>query len=107
MTKIITICITTLVLFYQTAFAMDLQVAKNQGLVGETATGYLAAVKAPSREVQTLIDDINRKRRAHYLKIAKKNNTPLPTVEAMAGTKAIKKSKPSHYVKPGTKWLKK
>ena len=91
MNKIITICITILVLFCQTAFAMDLKVAKNQGLVGETATGYLAAVKTPSPEVQALLNDINGKRKAHYLKIAKKNNTPLATVESMAGTKAMEK----------------
>ncbi|MDH3346964.1 MAG: YdbL family protein [Desulfobulbaceae bacterium] len=107
MTKIITICITSLLLFCHTAFAMDLQVAKNQGLVGETTTGYLAAVKAPSAEVQALIKDINGKRKAHYLKIAQKNNTPLATIESMAGTTAMKKSKPGHYIKQGGKWQKK
>ena len=107
MIKIIITCITTLLLFGQIAFAMDLQVAKDQGLVGETASGYLAAVTIPSPDVKALVNDINDRRKAHYQKIAKKNNTPLAMVEAMAGTKAIEKSKPGHHVKPGTEWQKK
>jgi len=107
MKKIISICITILLLSWLPAFAMELQDAKDQGLVGETTTGYLEAVKAPTPEVKALIGDINGKRKAHYQGIAAKNNTPLATVESMAGDKAIEKSKAGHYVKQGGEWRKK
>ena len=45
------------------AFALDLGDAKARGLVGETAAGYLGAVK-PSAEVNTLVKDINAQRKA-------------------------------------------
>ena len=68
-----------------TAVAMDLQSAKDQGLVGETPSGYLEAVKTPDAEVKQLIESINAKRKLHYQKIADSNNTTLVTVEKLAG----------------------
>ncbi|MDH4317398.1 MAG: YdbL family protein [Desulfobulbaceae bacterium] len=107
MKKIISICITILLLSWLPAFAMELQDAKDQGLVGETTTGYLEAVNTPTSEVRALIEEINRKRKDQYQKIAEKNRTPLATVESMAGDKAIEKSKAGHYVKQGGEWRKK
>ena len=88
------------------AFALDLGAAKSQGLVGETATGYLAAVK-PSGEVTALIDDINGKRKAHYEKIATKNKISLEAVEVRAGQKAIGKTPAGQYINTGGGWQKK
>ncbi len=87
------------------ALAIDLQSAKNQKLVGETPSGYLAAVKSPSSEVQQLIKDINGKRKSKYQSIARKNGTTLDTVQQLAGKKAIDKSKKKgHCVKLGGEW---
>jgi len=87
--------------------AIDLGAAKSQGLVGETPSGYLAAVGAASGEVNQLINQINGKRRAEYNNIAKKNGISLNSVEALAGKKAIDKSRPGEYVQVGGKWRKK
>ena len=99
---------TTLILAAaQPAFAIDLQAAKDQGLVGETPSGYLEAVKQPTAEVKALINDINAKRKARFKEIAASNNTSLEAVEQLAGKKAIEKSRPGSYVKIGGAWQQK
>ena len=71
-------------LFAIPASALDLSQAKAQGLVKETASGYLVAAK-PSAEVNNLVNTINSGRKAEYQRIANKNGTPLSTVEQLAG----------------------
>lgn len=88
------------------AFAIDLGSAKAQGLVGETSSGYIAAIKA-SGEVNTLVNDINGQRKAHYQKIAKKNGISLQAVEVRAGQKAIGKTPGGQYINSGSGWQKK
>ena len=88
------------------ASALTLGQAKAQGLVGETPSGYLAAVK-PSPSVNALIKDINGKRKAAYQNIAKKNGQPLSTVQQLAGQKAINNTPTGQYVKIGGSWKKK
>ncbi len=107
MKRIITIIILASCMLAQPLMAMDLQTAKNTGLVGETAGGYLAPVQSATPEVAQLVEDINSERRKLYQKIAGKNGTSLQAVEHLAGKKAIKKSKPGHYIKPGDSWMKK
>lgn len=90
------------------AFALDLQSAKAQGLVGEQADGYLGIPNGPgSDEVQKLVADINLKRRAHYQEIATGNGTTLDAVEALAGQKLVQSAKSGEYVR-GTDnvWIK-
>lgn len=89
------------------AMAMDLGTAKSRGLVGETPSGYLAAVSATTPEIKKLVDSINAKRKAQYQAVAKKNGTSLQAVEQLAGKKAIEKSTPGHFVKIGGAWKKK
>ncbi len=105
--RIIVFIVFIVCVFGQTALAMDLQMAKKQGLVGETATGYLAPVRAPSKDISQLVDKINGERRKLYKKIAKKNRTTLQAVEQLAGEKAIKKSRSGYYVKQGSSWQRK
>ena len=88
------------------AFAIDLGEAKSSGQVGETSSGYLAAVK-PSSGVNALVADINNKRKAHYQKIATKNKISLEAVEVRAGQKAIGKTPAGQYVNSGGGWKKK
>lgn len=87
-------------------YALDLGEAKSKGLVGETASGYLGAVKS-SKDVNALISDINGKRKAHYAKIAKKNSISLEAVEARAGQKAMSKTASGNYIDSGSGWKKK
>jgi uncharacterized protein YdbL (DUF1318 family) len=71
---------------------LTLDDAKQSGLVGEDASGYIAAVSdKPSKEVQALVADINAKRRASYEGIVSANNgdVTLDAVEKLAGKKLI------------------
>lgn len=106
--KVVVAMITT-ALLSAPVFALDLQEAKNQGLVGEMPTGYLGSVSAnPSEDVQALIADINGKRNAKYQQLAKSQGVPLEAVEKLAGEKAFEKTASGHYVKlPGGSWQKK
>ncbi len=107
MKKLTTLLAFCLLLIAQPVFAIDLQTAKSQGLVGELSSGYLAAVETPSADVKALITDINAKRKVKYQEIAARNNITLKDVEQMAGKKAIEKSKPGSFVKDGGSWQKK
>lgn len=58
-----------LTLLPMAAFALTLDGARAQGLVGEDWTGYIAAVSPnPSKDVQALITEVNAKRRTAYEK---------------------------------------
>jgi|WetSurMetagenome_2_1015567.scaffolds.fasta_scaffold717295_2 uncharacterized protein len=85
------------------AFALDLGEAKSSGLVGETNTGYIAAIK-PSAEVNALVADINKQRQVYYQKIANENGISLQAVEVRAGLKAIEKTPAGEYINAGTGW---
>lgn len=92
------------------AFAdMALDDAKAQGLVGEDATGYLAAVvDSPSREIRALISTVNEKRLAEYERIAQANNIQVDAVEKLAARKAFDKTAPGHFIRlPGSSWQRK
>ncbi|UCH53304.1 MAG: YdbL family protein [Pseudomonadota bacterium] len=91
------------------ALALSLDQAKSQGLVGEQADGYLGVVSpGASSEVKALVTDINAKRRNEYQAIAKRNNTTLDKVEALAGKKAIDLTPAGQHVRlPSGQWVKK
>jgi len=91
------------------AWALTLDEAKVQGLIGEKPNGYLAPVSENSKsDVQALVKDINQKRKAHYKEIAKKNGTELGAVEVLAGKKAIEKTASGNYIQtPQGTWKKK
>lgn len=89
------------------AMALELQEAKQKGLVGETTSGYIAVVGTGTPEIESLVDEINRKRRAEYERIARDNNIKLGDVEALAGKRAIEQSPKGHYVRPNGDWVRK
>ena len=95
------------VLLVVPALAIDLQTAKERGLVGEMPTGYLGSVVEPGPEIKELVDDINARRKARYQEIAAKNGISLDKVEKLAGEKAIEKTLRGQYVKIGGDWRKK
>lgn len=89
-------------------FAMDLQQAKSEGLVGEQLNGYLGVVSAESSsDVRELVSKVNAKRKGKYESIAAKNSTSLETVELLAGKKAIEKTRAGNYIQTATGWKKK
>lgn len=88
------------------AWAISLDDAKNQGLVGEDSSGYLGLV-VQNAEAKAVVDEINAKRKAQYLKLAKKNNLSLAQVEALAAAKTIEKTQAGHFVEVNGKWVRK
>jgi uncharacterized protein YdbL (DUF1318 family) len=106
MKKTVTLILFSLLLLCQPALALDLQTAKAQGLVGETATGYLAPVQA-TPAVQQLVNDINGKRKLHYQQIADRNKTALSAVEQLAGKKAMNKTPAGQFILVNGVWQKK
>lgn len=82
----------------QSAWAIDLQDAKSQGLVGEGNNGYLAAVQTPaSAEVKTLIADVNAKRKAQFENTAMKTNTTVLQVSNRFYELAVEKTSAGHF----------
>jgi uncharacterized protein YdbL (DUF1318 family) len=79
---------------------------KQQGLVGETPTGYLEVVRAEG-QAKEVVEAINSARRDEYKRIAEKHNIPVTQVETVAGKKAIEKTPSGQYVQMGGKWVKK
>lgn len=91
------------------AYAIDLQQAKDQGLVGEANTGYIAPVTSrSSSEVRQLISDVNRHRRAQYQEIAVSHGLTTAEVQRIAYEKAIKKTSPGNYYQNAAgRWVRK
>lgn len=106
MKRIVSLVFLGLLLICQPAMALDLQTAKTEGLVGETATGYLAPVKV-NPDVQQLVKTINSKRKAHYEQISKRNKTSLGAVETLAGKKAMEKTPAGQFIQVNGAWKKK
>jgi len=93
--------------FASSLWAIDLQSAKDQGLVGETPSGYLAVVKN-SADANALVTTVNAARKSLYQSIAARNGTSLAVVQVLAGKKAIEKAEPGHYVESASGgWVKK
>lgn len=91
------------------AFAVTLDDAKSEGLVGEKYDGYLGTVvTSASNEIRALVDRINTERRKRYQEIAEKNGIPIAEVEKLAARKAIERTQPGHFIQlPGSPWEKK
>ena len=70
------------------ALALDLHEARSQGIVGEKADGYVAALKK-TPETEALVADVNQKRRDEYARISKANNQPVDVVAKIAAEKII------------------
>lgn len=87
-----------LFLILQNAWAIDIGDAKDQGLVGESYTGYLAAVRTPvSAEVRALIADVNAKRKDHFEETAQKTGATTEQVAYRFYELAVQRTAPGHY----------
>ncbi|GAA5134669.1 YdbL family protein [Thalassotalea piscium] len=89
------------------AWAISLDDAKQQGLVGEMPNGYLGVV-VNSAEAQSLVESINKKRKSIYIDLARENKLTMQQVTALAGAKAIEKTQSGHFIKNAAgNWVKK
>lgn len=84
----------------------QLDTAKQQGLVGETPTGYLDVV-TEGGDARSIVEAINKARRDEYARIAEKHNIPVTQVETVAGKKALEKTPVGQYIQMDGKWVKK
>jgi len=93
----------------QSAWAIDIHAAKDQGLVGEATSGYLASVRSPtSAEVKTLIAEVNKKRKAQFQSTAQKTSATVAQVANRFYELAVQKTAAGHYYQDaGGKWVKK
>jgi uncharacterized protein YdbL (DUF1318 family) len=92
-----------------TAFAVTLQEAKEQGLVGEQRDGYvgLVASNVPA-EVQALVRQVNEQRRQRYEQIARDNGITMAQVTTLAYEQAVQATQSGHYIQlPNGDWVRK
>jgi uncharacterized protein YdbL (DUF1318 family) len=88
--------------------ALDLDSAKQQGLVGEQTDGYIASVSdTPSPDVVALVTDVNKKRRAAYQEIAQKNGTNIKDVGVLAAQKLIERAPSRAWIRDQGQWYQK
>lgn len=89
MNRVIFSCIAALGVVLSTpVLALDLHGARAQGAVGEKLDGYAAVIK-PSPEVNTLVAEVNAKRKQKYAEISKQNGQPADVVAKLAAPEII------------------
>lgn len=87
-----------LVLALQNAWAIDIDDAKSQGLVGEATNGYLATLKPPaSAEIKALISEVNAKRTAQFEKAAAKTGATVEQVRHRFYELAVQRTKSGNF----------
>lgn len=91
------------------SFALTLQEAKSEGLVGEQRNGYVGlVVESAPAEVLALARDINNQRRELYKQIARQNNISVEQVAALAFEKAVEATPAGQYLQEVSgSWVKK
>lgn len=103
MTKFLTLIAASLVSL--SVWALDLDSAKQQGLIGEQMNGYLGLVDSTNTEAAALVTRINAERKNHYQSIAGKRDIQLEDLQKIAGDKLIQKARSSgHYYQTNSGW---
>lgn len=99
----------TLLAVSSTAFAITLQEAKEQGLVGEQRDGFVGFVVATvPADLQALVQQVNAERRARYEEIARENGITLTQVAAVAYERAVQATQSGHYIQNAAgQWIRK
>ncbi|WP_312310878.1 YdbL family protein [Atlantibacter sp.] len=87
-----------LLLLCQPAFALTLNEARQQGLVGETLDGYIAP-RAQDSQTLALVKQINEARAQSYRELAERNHLPVDDVAKLAGQKLVERAAPGEYVR--------
>lgn len=94
-------------LWCNAAMALTVEQAKQQGLVGETLSGYLAPVKQ-NAEAQALVTRINQAREQQYQQVAQSNQVSTNDVAKLAGQKLVQRAGKGEFVRGiNGQWLQK
>ncbi len=90
-------------------WAVTLQEAKDQGLVGEQRDGYVGLVTGTAAaEVRDLVREVNEERRRRYEQIARDNGITVEQVAAVAWERAVQATRSGHYVQDENgRWVRK
>lgn len=77
----------------------QIETAKQQGVVGETISGFLGIVDGGADPALVrAVQDINNKRRAAYDKLAQQTGTTMEQVARVTGEKLIAAAAPGEYI---------
>ena len=98
-----------MLLFAGPAHAMTLEEAKSAGLIGEQRDGYIGLVQqnVPA-EVEALVRDVNRQRRARYEQIARENDIAVRDVAQLAYARAVEATVSGNFVQDANgNWVRK
>ncbi|MBP2197840.1 YdbL family protein [Pantoea cypripedii] len=94
-------------LLVPSAWALTLDQARQQGRVGETLSGYIAARQQDS-ETLALVKRINDGRSQQYQRVAQQNNLTTGEVARIAGEKLVNRAGSGEYVQGiNGQWLQK
>lgn len=81
------------------AWALSLDQAKSQGLVGEQVNGYIGIVTStPSSELRSLVTNVNQQRRTLYQRSAHEASVTLDVFEIRAGQRLQERAKAGEYI---------
>jgi uncharacterized protein YdbL (DUF1318 family) len=98
----------TLLVASQLSLALTLDEARDKGMLGENASGYVEMTPRGDASAQMVMDDINTKRKAKYQSIANQQKTALKNIEKIAGEKITGKLPAGQFYKDASgKWNKK
>ncbi len=94
-------------LLVPSAWALTLDEARQQGRVGETLSGYVAA-RQQDDDTLALVKRINEGRRQQYQRVGQQNNLSAGEVARIAGEKLVNRAGSGEYVRGiNGQWLKK
>jgi len=94
-------------LLVPSAWALTLDEARQQGRVGETLSGYVAA-RQQDDDTLALVKRINEGRRQQYQRVGQQNNLSASEVARIAGEKLVNRAGSGEYVRGiNGQWLKK
>lgn len=81
--------------------------AKASGVIGETASGYLAVVSSASRDVVNAMNEINIRRKSLYTRLARQQNLQIDVVAALTAEKvrATKAKTGEKYLDKNGEWI--
>lgn len=82
----------------QPAWALTLDEARQQGRVGETLSGYVAA-RQQDNETQALVKHINEGRRTQYQRLSQQNALTTSDIASIAGQKLVSRAAAGEYVR--------
>jgi uncharacterized protein YdbL (DUF1318 family) len=92
----------------QFSFALSLDEARDKGMLGENASGYVEMTPRGDASAQVVMDEVNSKRKAKYQSIANQQKTGIKNIEKIAGEKITGKLTSGQFYKDASgKWNKK